>query len=255
MLNTSSTRYLVVASAALALFGCTEHDATLRTEVREVGPFDAIDMEGAARLEISVGADRFVRVDAVGTALERVVTEVRGDTLYIESRPKDWLPTNGRPRVTVRIGVPTLVSLRLGGGNDVQLQGYAGGASTIEAEGASHIKAEGRLDRFIVRMSGAGHADFSELIAKDTRVTVDGVGSVTVHPEEKLDATMNGIGAIFYLGSPRDVSTRMNGLGRIVRRDSKDSESVADEQPEFDPETLQPEYEDGARDSAAQEVI
>lgn len=251
----SFNKVTLVAIAAAALFGCSGRDETLRADVREVGAFQVIHMEGVARLDISVGAAPSVRIEAVGDALDRVKTEVRGETLYIESRPKDWLPTNGRPRVSVTIGVPTLTSFRVGGGNDVHLRGYAGGASSIEIEGAANIRADGELDSFTVRMAGAGHADFSGLTAKDVRVTVDGVGSVTVHAEEKLDATMNGIGAIYYIGAPRDVSTRMNGLGRIAKRESDEAEAVPDERAEFDLEKLQPEYEDDVRDGAANDVI
>jgi hypothetical protein len=68
---------------------------------------------------------------------------------------------------------------------------------------------------------------------------VEGVGSVIVHPKDTLDATMNGVGAILYTGSPREVNTRMNGLGTIARKDAKDD---SDDEA-VDPKDLQPEYE------------
>lgn len=230
------SRVFSIVVAAFAVVGCTEHHEPIRTETREVGVFEAIDMEGASTLEISVGPETSVQIEAAADVLERVMTEVRGGTLYIESRPKDWLPVDGRPRVSVRIAVPKLVSLRLGGGNDVQLHGFAGGESKIDVEGAAHIEGRGNLDRFTVHMAGAGHADFSELPAKDVHVTVEGVGSVIVHPEETLDATMNGVGAILYIGEPHEVSTRMNGLGRIAKRESQDAAGT-DEHVEVDPDT------------------
>jgi hypothetical protein len=67
---------------------------------------------------------------------------------------------------------------------------------------------------------------------------------VIVHPKETLDATMNGVGAILYTGTPREVNTRMNGLGTIARRDSKDDLDPEDrEDVPVDPKDLQPEYE------------
>ncbi|HET9445172.1 MAG TPA: DUF2807 domain-containing protein, partial [Steroidobacteraceae bacterium] len=109
--------------------------------------------------------------------------------------------------------------------------------------GAAHILAEGRLDELTVRMSGAGHGDFSRLVADETKVVVEGVGSVIVHPKDTLDATMNGVGAILYTGNPREVNTRMNGLGTIARRDSKDSDFEEREDAPVNPDDLQPEYE------------
>jgi hypothetical protein len=235
---------LALPVAALMLAGCDEHESDagpVLTETREVGEFDSIDMEGAARIEISVGSPESLTIEAREDVAKRVNVEVRGDTLHIKSKPKDWFISNGRPRVTLRITVPKLESLQLEGGNDVRLTGFNGGESRIRAQGAAHIKAKGRLDELTVHMAGAGHADLSDLIADEAKITVDGVGSVYVHPKDTLDATMNGVGAILYTGSPREVNTHMNGLGTIGRRTASDRE---DSDESIDPDTLQPEYED-----------
>ena len=85
-------------------------------------------------------------------------------------------------------------------------------------------------------------------------VTVDGVGNVIVNPRESLDATMNGVGAIFYTGSPRHVSTRMNGLGTIGQRDSSPAHD-AEPKKQIDPDQLQPEYEDPDKQKAGKERV
>jgi Putative auto-transporter adhesin, head GIN domain len=250
-MNSIRPRALLGLSAAvLMLTGCDEPEGDagpVLTESREVGEFDSIDMEGAARLEISIGAPASLTVEAREDVAQRVKSEVRGDTLYISSKPKDWFISNGRPRVTLKISLPELESLQVEGGNDVRLTGFDGGESRIRAEGAAHIRAKGRLDELTVHMAGAGHADLSELVADEAKVTVDGVGSVYVHPKETLDATMNGVGAILYTGSPREVNTHMNGLGTIGRRTASDRDEDRereDSDEPIDPDKLQPEYED-----------
>jgi hypothetical protein len=224
-----------------------------RSETRDVEEFDSIDMEGAARLEITVGQPVSLLIEGRAATIERVETEVRGDTLYIESKPRDWFMSNNRRRITLKISLPRLESLQVEGGNDVRVIGYDGGKSTIRAAGAAHIRAIGHLEQLTVRMAGAGHGDFSRLVADDAKVIVDGVGSVIVHPKDTLDATMNGVGAILYTGNPREVNTRMNGLGTIGRRDPKDEDFSIEEpretqpEPKVDPESLQPEYEEPKR--------
>jgi hypothetical protein len=252
--------------SVLLLIGCDGHDVDrgpMATQTRELEEFDSIDMEGAARLEITVGSAESVVVEAREEVIERVRTEVRGDTLHIRNKPKDWFIVDGRPRVTIRISIPKLESLRLEGGNDVRLSGFDGGETRIRAEGAAHIKAKGRLEELTVHMAGAGHADLDELVADEATVTVDGVGSVYVHPKETLDATMNGVGAILYSGSPSEVNTRMNGLGTIGRRKADDRrhhdahEGVEKSEEPIDPDTLQPEYDDPKKQKASEptEVI
>jgi hypothetical protein len=58
---------------------------------------------------------------------------------------------------------------------------------------------------------------------------------------------MNGMGAIHYIGNPREVRTRMNGLGTIGRQDSEQGEPESESKPELDPEKLQPEYDEAAQ--------
>ena len=246
---------LIVASATL-LNACDDRDdrrssnrGPSRSETREVESFDSIDMRGAARLEITVGQPESLVIEGRASSIERVETEVRGDTLYIESKPRDWFMSSNRRRITLKITVPELESLEVEGGNDVRLTGFAGGETKIRAAGAAHILAEGYVD--ILKMLTTEplhatmnrHGDFSRLVADEAKVIVEGVGSVIVHPKETLDATMNGVGAILYTGNPREVNTRMNGLGTIARRDSKDSDFEEREDAPVDADDLQPEYE------------
>ena len=245
---------LLVVTCAGLLSSCDDGDdrrsrGPARTETRDVGSFDAIDMSGAARLEITVGKPESLTLEGRAASVERVTTEVRHNTLFIESKPRDWFMSSNRRRITVKISVPRLESLQVEGGNDVRVTGYDGGESRIQASGAAHIFAEGRLAALTVRMAGAGHGDFSRLVADEAKVTVEGVGSVIVHPKDTLDATMNGVGAILYTGSPRQVNTRMNGLGTIAQKDAKDLEE--DDEDAIDPEDLQPEREEPKKKPAA----
>jgi hypothetical protein len=250
MVTARTSHWVALVAAALALSACGESDhdrSPMGSERRDLGAFDSISMQGAAKLEIAVGLAQSVVVEGRERAIGRVTTDVRDGTLYIETRRKDWFVTNSRSRLTLKISVPKLAALKLEGGNDVRLTGYAGGSSRINVTGAAHIQADGKLDELTVHMAGAGHADLSKLSANDANVTVDGVGSVIVHPQETLNATMNGVGAILYTGSPHRVNTRMNGLGTIGQRDPK--ENARDDEHETapgaapDPETLQPERE------------
>jgi hypothetical protein len=131
----------------------------------------------------------------------------------------------------------------LEGGNDVHIAGFAGGDTKIEASGAANIEASGHLEHLSVRLAGAGNADLGNLVVDEAKVTVDGVGNVVVNPRHALDATMNGVGSIFYTGNPTRVSTRMNGFGTISQRDSQQRDEHEPRQP-VDPEKLQPELEE-----------
>ncbi|HWK51309.1 MAG TPA: head GIN domain-containing protein [Steroidobacter sp.] len=243
-----------LAAIVLLLNGCGGHDDGDRgpsvSERRAVESFDSISLEGAARLEIKIGEPLSVLVSGNQTSVARVETNVSGGTLHIKNKPRDWVIRNNS-RLTVQVTLPKLESLELEGGNDVSLVGLHGGDTRIKAAGAANIVADGELDELIVRLAGAGHADLSKLAVADAKVTVDGVGSVIVNPRESLDATMNGIGAIFYTGSPHRVNTRMNGLGTIARQDSNErssSQPKAETEAPPAPDSPQVEREDPKRE-------
>ena len=257
-MNTSArTLQLILPAIALVtLVGCDDREREIdrgpaTTETREVDEFDSISLRGSAQLQVRIGEPVSLTVEGSEKALARVETEVDGDTLYIRTSRKDWVFPGGSSRLIVRVTLPKLADLRLEGGNDVRLTGFDGGETTIDIEGAANLKGEGRLDELTVHMSGAGHADLRQLVASDATVTVDGVGSVYVNSTESLDATMNGVGAILYSGTPRDVNTAMRGVGTISKDREGNARDRGDDEPQLerdhtepvDPESLQPEYE------------
>jgi len=242
-----------IVGAVLLLSGCGRHgdSGPTTTETLKLESFDSIDIDGAARLEITIGQPASVVVRGSEEVVRNVKTEVHGDTLHIKSRAKDWIVRNDSSRLTFQITMPRLKSFELEGGNDVKVVGFAGGDTEIRASGALNMNADGHVEKLTMRMSGAGHADLSRLVADSAKVTVDGVGSVIVNPRESLDATMNGVGAIFYTGSPSRVNTRMNGLGTIGKRE--ESQPAAEKPKEIDPDKLQPEYEQPGKQAPAKQ--
>jgi hypothetical protein len=248
----------LIGSALLAtasLTGCGDRRidrGPMVSETREVGSFDSIAVRGAARIIVRVGTTQSLTIEGPEKSIRSLTTDVDGDTLYIRSSRKDWVFGSGPSRLVVNVTLPALDELRLEGSNDARLSGFNGGKSRIEIEGAANVEARGRLDELTVHMQGAGRANLRELIASAAKVTVDGVGTVHVNSTDSLDATMNGVGAILYSGTPREVNTSMNGVGTISK-DRKSSSSDKDDdwevepQPEskkpVDPSTLQPEYE------------
>ena len=243
-----------LAAAALLLGGCSDRgdnwadQGPLVSERRELNGFDSIRVEGATKLEITIGEPVSVLVKGHESAVQRVETNVHRGTLNIKGKARDWIVRNNNSRLTVQITLPKLESLQVEGGNDVSVVGFKGGDTRIKAAGAANLKADGQLDQLTVRMSGAGNADLSKLLVADATVTVDGVGNVVVNPIESLDATMNGVGAIFYTGTPRRVNTRMNGLGTIAQRGSGSEKPSAEPEPQegapVDPDSLELERED-----------
>src|SRR5688572_10377267 len=132
-----------IVGAALLLSGCGRHgdSGPTVTETLKVESFDSIDIDGAARLEITIGQPASVVIRGGEKAVRNVKAEVSGDTLNIKSRAKDWIVRNDSARLTFQITMPRLKSFKLEGGNDVNVMGFAGGETQIRASGALNMNA------------------------------------------------------------------------------------------------------------------
>lgn len=214
-----------------ALSACKDRDdGAEQTETRSLSGFSAIDLKGGSDLDIQVGKAESVTVRASRETLAHLRTEVKDQTLVIRRDSNDW--SFGRSRsVNLTITVPNLTALSVEGGNHVTVRGLDGGDTKFDLRGATSIHASGKLDGLKVHMQGAGEADFGKVIAQTADVKVEGVGKVTVNAQQKLAATMNGLGAIHYIGHPTDVTTNLNGFGSISQTDDDDDKSSPDAKP------------------------
>lgn len=201
----------VVAMSALAAGMASA--TSLTAETRSVGAFDAIEMRGAATVDISVGTPQSVQIAAEADALALIKTEVHGKTLVIEYM-HDWWNWDKGP-VHVSIAMPKLGGYSLGGAGDTNITGLSGGTTSISLNGAGNVKASGKLDKLAINLNGTGNADFSDVPVDDASVAVNGTGSVRVKPKNGLNASINGVGSIIYDGAPQHLVTAVNGIGSV----------------------------------------
>jgi hypothetical protein len=180
---------------------------------RAVSAFDKVRTEGAFETDITAGAAT-TRVVVRGSrdVVDRVTTEVKDATLVVGVRAgTNWFQR--APAVT--IDVPVLHSFANAGAGSVKIRGLAGGAVSLENDGAATIAAAGRAASVSISLNGTGKIDTTALDARDATVDNNGVGSVRVRASGSLTASVNGVGDIRYAGKPAHVESQVNGLGRI----------------------------------------
>ena len=140
-----------------------------------------------------------------------------GDTLVIDvAKSRGWFSEHGRLKIIVT--TPVLKSLESNGAGDIEINGLNGGDHELSLAGAHNVKAEGRVNKLTIELSGAGNVDYDKVVAADARVTVNGAGNVEVQATQSLRAEVNGVGAVRYSGDPGKVESELHGLGAITRR-------------------------------------
>jgi hypothetical protein len=197
------------------LFGPSiQGSGTVRTQTRTVGAFDAIRASDAIDLDLRIGPQLAVTVEADDNLLDTVRTQVRGGTLVVDSTGH-WSSTRNP---VVHVTVPVLGRLETSGSGDANLQGLAADALEITLNGSGKVAASGTVRQLDAAIEGSGDADLKNLVATRASVRVEGSGDATVSARELLDATIDGSGNIRYVGPLRSIAMHVNGSGEILRK-------------------------------------
>ncbi len=207
---------------AAFLFGCGfgwDHAAVrgsgkLAKETRTVPEFREINVDGAAKIDVTIGSPRSVVVEADDNIIPLIETEVRGDRLVISAKQRYHDPMHHG--VTVTITTPQLTGLEVRGAVTGAVAGLAGDRFDMEIRGAGTLKADGAVDELQIDVAGAGSIDGEKLRAKRADVSVAGAGEVTVTATDELMARVSGVGTIRYGGNPGKVQQKVLGVGRIA---------------------------------------
>ncbi len=180
-------------------------------------------------------------IEASQAMLERIHTQVSGDTLEIRYdqqwfdwlQPRFWNMSNPL-RFTLyvhdldkleaaglgNIKIPSLLTSRLeiqqNGTGNISVRQLEAGDLVVQQAGLGNIEIEGRANRQEMRLSGTGSYQAGRLESGTASIILTGLGSATVWVVESLDARVTGAGSIEYFGNPQ-VRETVSGLGKVRR--------------------------------------
>jgi hypothetical protein len=195
-------------------FGLGVHGSgNIKTESRDVGSFDRVQSRGSIDVEIAVGKQASVTVEADDNILSLIRTDVRGGALIIDSQSN----FSSRHSPLVHITTPSLQALQVSGSGDSDIAGASGDQLLIRIEGSGDVRASGSVKSLRLRIEGSGDARLGDLNTDQADVEIDGSGDADLAVASSLDATVNGSGDVHYSGNPAHVTTRVHGSGEIER--------------------------------------
>ena len=202
-----------VIAALLALASLSTQAAD---QVRNVTPFKTIDARGPVSLVVEVGKTHSVRVEGDQKFIERVRTEVVGSELRLSYDDKNKGNVNIRDGERVVVTMPELASFRGEGAGLMILNNIRGDQFDVNYRGAGSLQMNGRVGHLRLNAEGVGEVEAKDLVAQDADVTFRGIGEVSVHAKNKLNATVQGLGNLTYYGQPRSVSRSVSGIGNVT---------------------------------------
>lgn len=214
-MSTTRLRELVLLAALGAtLAGCGANPGPARTENRSVEAFHAIELRGAAQMQVEVGKGPALSITAGERVLQATSTEVRNGVLVVLVRERGGWFQRG-PAASLAVQVPALDSVQISGAGDFTLRDVSGDSLAITVQGAGRLVANGTVRKLTARIDGAANADLARLVTTDADVVVNGAGRLQVHATGTLGAEVNGVGSISYHGNPQRVIPSVHGVGSV----------------------------------------
>lgn len=191
--------------------GKEKGSGNLASEAREVSAFHAIEVGGVFQVEITVGKEHGVEVEADDNLLQYIKTEVRRGVLEI----KTTRGIKSANPIRVRVTAQDIDDLEVSGAANVTLNGIKNDGLEVDSSGASQITVSGETAKFIVDVSGATHVYGESLQAVNATVQASGASHVKVNVADSLRADTSGASSVVYFGTPKDIVKKSSGASSI----------------------------------------
>jgi len=190
-----------------------EGNGVLTRDVRAIATVPALEVNGTVTVDVRVGPQTQLLVEADANLLPFIRTELRGDRLVIEKTRS--FRTNNPVRVTYT--VPRLAEVRHDGSGSLSVQDLDGGALVVEGRGSGAVLLTGRVERLDALQNGSGNIDATTLQSGATTVSLNGSGRVVAGRVrgERATANLTGSGQLRLAGTVRSLSARSNGSGHL----------------------------------------
>lgn len=217
-------------AAAAGLAGCgsaRSEDAGPQTERSyQVGNFQRLEAAGSYDIDVRTGAQPSVHASGAQRDLDRMVVEVRGNTLQVHPQKRgsfnfgSW--HGGKVRLTVT--VPSLAAAEIAGSGDVTVdkvagesfEGHVAGSGGIRVgqvdvrqlkmgiAGSGEIEAGGgRAGNVQYEIAGSGDIRAGSVVAQTAKVDIAGSGNVAAHATQTAAVDIAGSGDVNLTGGAK----------------------------------------------------
>jgi len=226
-----------VASIAVLTAATAVNAKDTSEEMRDVGAFTKVSLQGSMDVEVKVGDEQSVKVIADSDIIQYLRTRVRGGELEIDLKHDNGHRNIFRhiKKMQVIITVPSLEGAEVHGSGDMLVENavadnfdievHGSGDAVfenakvktldVELQGSGDIEMDGTCDTVHIELRGSGDIKATDMECKAADVQLQGSGDVNVFASDSADVTVRGSGDIRVSGKPDKISSRVRGSGDI----------------------------------------
>jgi len=205
-----------------------------QTQTRNVGEYSGVRAAEGIDVYLVKGNKESVRVEATGTPVEDVITEVSGGYLKIHMRDGQY-----RDRISVKVyatyvklnklsassaanifsdGAISTNSLEISASSAGSVEiAISAGDVEVSASSAGEVELNGTAASLDVDASSAGEVDAYDLEAGRVEARASSAGSIKVSVTKELDAHASSGGSIRYRGNPNKSMTNSSSGGSVKK--------------------------------------
>lgn len=207
----------------------------MTSEKRNTGDYDEISLVGSMDVELVLGSEGNLTIEAESNLQEYITTEVNGGTLKISIEKGYNLRPTRNKGIKVTVPFKDLDAVEVTGSGDLwnsatittrnfstKLTGSGDIKLDLEVEnlegavtGSGDIKLRGKARDFDCKVTGSGDFKAYDLRAENVEATVMGSGDIQISANKKLKAKVMGSGDIKYKGNPENQDFKTSGSGSI----------------------------------------
>lgn len=222
---------LVIAVAMASCDPGIQGNGKVKSEIRDVASFDAIDISGGYEIHIAQTGESSLRIEADENLHQYIETYVENGTLYVSSERR----IARSKELDLYLTVDQLKSIESSGATEIASRGVIKGdkldldfSGAVEADleldqqrvtgdfsGAAELDLRGKADEVSIDASGAVEVNALELETRRFSLDVSGAGEFELFVTEELNIEASGAVEVKYKGNPQNVNRQVSGAASI----------------------------------------
>lgn len=223
--------FSTAAIAALFMAG----SAAAETRTFDVGSFTEIDVSGGLDVEFTTGGAQSVTVLNKKDDFSDIVVEVKGDTLVLKRKKKNWGGGwKKRPQYLISVSVPVLNAIEASSGSDVDGTGLTGAISidassgadvtvrdieatsvSLESSSGSDITVAGTCSNVRAESSSGSDISAKALKCETARAEASSGSDISLYASKSVRADVSSGADVDVYGGPTDVSSDKSSGGSV----------------------------------------
>jgi hypothetical protein len=218
--------FLIISGIVSSAYAADSENRTLKA-------FDGVKVSGPIKLYLSEGSSEAAKVTVEGIELEKIATEVTGNTLEVKPKP----PVLAGSDVNIRVYVTytKLRELRCTAGAELHSETVIRGdkfevevassgsvyiqvdvtllSSSVTSAGELTVSGKARDQESGINTGGTMHA--FELICDNAYIKIGSGGSAEIYATELIEGSVKSAGSLEFKGDPRKQRVEKSSGGKI----------------------------------------